>query len=203
MIEDNVKIGDYTQIHAGSFVGRSVQLGAYCVLHPQVYVSHCIAGHKVIINPGARIGQDGFGFAMGPKGHQYVRQMGRVLIGNDVNIGANTTIDRGAGPDTIIKDGVRIDNLVQVAHNVSVGEGSVIVAQAGIAGSTALGRGVVLGGQTAVAGHLHLHDGAMLTAQSGTDKDIPAGEAWGSSIPSMPIKKHWRRVALFNKLLKK
>ncbi len=203
VIEENAVIGDYTQVHASCFVGRSVKLGRFCVLHPQVYISHCLAGDKVIVNPGARIGQDGFGFAMGPQGHQYVRQMGRVIIGNDVNIGANTTIDRGAGPDTIIEDGVRIDNLVQIAHNVHVGRGSVLVAQAGIAGSTILGQGVVLGGQTAVAGHLHLHDGAMLTAQSGTDKDIPKGEAWASSIPSMPVKQHWRRIVLLNKLLKK
>lgn len=202
VIEENVVVGDYSQIHAGCFIGRSVKLGRYCVLHPHVYISHCLAGDKVIVNPGARIGQDGFGFAMGREGHQYVRQMGRVIIGSDVNIGANTTIDRGAGPDTIIEDGVRIDNLVQIAHNVHVGRGSVIVAQAGVAGSTTLGQGVVLGGQTAVAGHLHLHDGAMLTAQSGTDKDIPRGEAWASSIPSMPVKQHWRRIVLLNKLLK-
>ncbi len=202
VIEEGAVIGEYTQIHAGCFIGRSVRLGRYCVLHPHVYISHCHAGDKVIIHSGGRIGQDGFGFAMGKDGHQYVRQMGRVIIGSDVNIGANTTIDRGAGPDTIIEDGVRIDNLVQIAHNVHVGKGSVIVAQAGIAGSTILGRGVVLGGQSAVAGHLHLGDGAMLTAQSGTDKDIPQGEAWASSIPSVPVKQHWRRIALLNKLLK-
>lgn len=202
VIEDHVVIGDYTQIHGGCFVGAAVQIGSKSVLYPHVSVTHTIMGHMVVLHSGVRIGQDGFGFAMSAKGHQYVRQFGRVMIGNDVNIGANTTVDRGAGPDTIIEDGVRIDNLVQIAHNVHISQGSVIVAQAGIAGSTRLGKGVVLGGQTAVAGHLTLHDGAMLTAQSGTDKDIPKGEVWASSIPAIAVKTHWRRVAMFNRLLK-
>jgi len=137
---------------------------------------------------------------MGPKGHLKVPQLGRVVIGDDVEIGANTTIDRGAGPDTIVGPGCRIDNLVQIGHNVELGAGCVIVSQVGISGSTRLGRGVVLGGQVGVAGHLTLGDGCQVAAQSGIMRDIPPGETV-MGYPAKPIKEFWREIAALKNLV--
>ncbi|MFV0321062.1 MAG: UDP-3-O-(3-hydroxymyristoyl)glucosamine N-acyltransferase [Alphaproteobacteria bacterium] len=202
VIEDNVTIGENTQIHAGSFIGKSTQIGNQCVIHSNCSITYTIMGHLNVIHNGACIGQDGFGFAMSAKGHKYVRQLGRVIIGNDVNIGANTTIDRGASSDTIIEDGVRIDNLVQIAHNVRIGMGSVIAAHVGIAGSTTLGMGVVVAGFAAIAGHIHLGDRAVILANSGIHKDVPAGETMASAIPALPAKQHWRRMHTLQKIMK-
>lgn len=202
VIEDNVIIGENTQIHAGSFIGKSSRIGNQCVIHSNCSITYTIMGHLNIIHNGACIGQDGFGFAMSAKGHKYVRQLGRVIIGNDVNIGANTTIDRGASADTIIEDGVRIDNLVQIAHNVKIGMGSVIAAHVGIAGSTTLGIGVVVAGFSAIAGHLHIGDGAVVLAHSGVHKDVPAKETVASGIPAIPAKQHWRRIHTLQKIMK-
>lgn len=200
VIEDDVVIGAHTEIHAGSYIARSVTIGDSCVIYSHCSISHAHIGHMTVLHAGVRIGQDGFGFAMGPNGHKYVRQLGRVIIGNDVNIGANSTVDRGAGPDTIIEDGVRIDNLVQVGHNVKIGRGCVIAGQTGLAGSATLGQGVVLGGQVAITGHLHLDDGAMVMGKSGVDKDLKAGEVVASGIPAIGVREHWRRIAMLNKL---
>ncbi|MFV0430787.1 MAG: UDP-3-O-(3-hydroxymyristoyl)glucosamine N-acyltransferase [Alphaproteobacteria bacterium] len=202
VIEENVVIGEYTQIHAGSFIGRSCQIGDTCVIHANCSITYTIMGNLNVVHSGACIGQDGFGFAMSPKGHKYVRQLGRVIIGHDVNIGAATTIDRGSASDTIIENGVRIDNLVQIAHNVKIGAGSVMAAQTGIAGSTTLGRGVILGGRVAIAGHLHLGDGVIVLGGSGVSKSIAAGETVASAIPAIPVKKHWRRLAALTRVVK-
>ncbi len=200
VIEDNVVIGKNTEIHAGSYIGHSVKIGDNSVIYSHCSITHAYIGHMTVIHAGVRIGQDGFGFAMGPKGHKYVRQLGRVIIGNDVNIGANSTIDRGAGPDTIIEDGVRIDNLVQIGHNVKVGQGCVLAGQAGVAGSATLGKGVVIGGQCAITGHTHISDAAIIMGKSGVDKDVKAGEVLASGIPAVPVKEHWRRIAMLNRL---
>lgn len=205
-IDAGAVIGPRAEIGAGTIIGPNAVIGEGVVIGPagsvgaNASVSHTIAGAKVHIYPGCRIGQDGFGFAMGPKGHLKVPQLGRVVIGDDVEIGANTTIDRGAGPDTVIGSGCRIDNLVQIGHNVELGMGCVVVSQVGISGSTKLGRFVVLGGQAGVAGHLSLGDGVQVAAQSGIMRDIDPGTTV-MGYPAKPIKDFWREVAAVGKLV--
>jgi UDP-3-O-[3-hydroxymyristoyl] glucosamine N-acyltransferase len=156
----------------------------------------------VIVHAGARIGQDGFGFASGSDGHVKVPQLGRVIIGDDVEIGANTTIDRGAGPDTVIGAGTQIDNLVQIAHNVVLGKGCVIVAQVGISGSTKVGDYVVMGGQAGLTGHLSIGNKARIAAQSGVMRDVSEGETVGGS-PATSMREWLRRVAVVDRLSRK
>ena len=156
-----------------------MRIGRDCSIGATVTVSHALIGDRVIIHPGVRIGQDGFGFAMGPQGHLKVPQIGRVIIQDDVEIGANSTIDRGANRDTVIGEGTKIDNLVQIAHNVVIGRHCVIVAQVGISGSTTLGDFVALGGQVGVTGHLRIGAGAQIAATSGVMSDVPPGARWG------------------------
>lgn len=205
-VDAGAVIGPRAEIGAGTVIGPNAVIGAGVVIGPgssvgaNASVSHTVAGAKVHIYPGCRIGQDGFGFAMGQKGHLKVPQLGRVKIGDDVEIGANTTIDRGAGPDTVIGSGCRIDNLVQIGHNVELGMGCVVVSQVGISGSTRLGHFVVLGGQVGVAGHLTIGDGAQVAAQSGIVRDIDPG-ATLMGYPAKPIKQFWREVAVIGKLV--
>lgn len=194
VIGAHVTIGQNTQIGPNAVIGDGVTIGAFSTIGANATISHALIGSHVHIYPGCCIGQDGFGFAMGPKGHLKVPQLGRVIIGDDVEIGANATIDRGAGPDTIIGPGCRIDNLVQIGHNVELGAGCVLVAQVGISGSTRLGRGVVVGGQAGLAGHLVIEDGVQVAAQSGVMRDIPKGTAV-MGYPAKPIKEFWREVA--------
>ena len=152
--------------------------------------------------PGARIGQDGFGFAIDPAGHVKVPQLGRVIIGDHVEIGANSCIDRGAGPDTVIGDGAWIDNLVQIGHNTKIGKGCVIVAQAGISGSTTLEDYVVVAAKAGIAGHLNIGMGTRIAAKSGIMSDLPAGsEVMG--YPAVPIKQFMRQVVALKKLTKR
>ena len=201
-------IGPGAEIGAGSRIGTNAVIGpGVCIgdggrIGPLASVRYCLAGDGVRIAAGARIGEDGFGFALGPEGHVKVPQLGRVIIGNGVEIGANTTIDRGSGPDTVIGDGVIIDNLVQIAHNVRVGRNSIIVAQVGISGSTTIGDNVVIGGQAGIAGHLVLGDGVRIAAQSGVMTDIPAGATFGGS-PAVPQKDWFRQIAMLRRLTKK
>ena len=174
-IGENVVLGNRCDIRANAVIEKGVQMGDDCIVGANATISHCIAGSKVYIYPGAHIGQDGFGFAMSIKGPAKVPQLGRVIIGNDVEIGSGTTVDRGAMGDTVISDGCRIDNLVQVAHNVKLGRCCVIVSQVGIAGSCEFGDFVVAGGQVGFAGHLKIGTGAKIAAQSGLMNDVPAG----------------------------
>ena len=162
---------------------------------------HALLGDRVYLHPGVRIGQDGFGFAMGPGGHLKVPQLGRVIIQNDVEIGANTTIDRGANRDTLIGEGTKIDNLVQIGHNVSVGRHCVIVAHVGVSGSTEIGDFVAIGGQAGVAGHLKVGSGAQIAAQSGVMNDVPAGERWGGA-PAKPMREFMRELATLTRITK-
>jgi UDP-3-O-[3-hydroxymyristoyl] glucosamine N-acyltransferase len=164
-------------------------------------LSHCVVGSRVLIHPGVRIGQRGFGFATDEGVHTKVPQLGRVVIHDDVEIGANTTIDRGSGPDTVIGPGCMIDNLVQIGHNVQLGRGCVIVAQVGISGSTKLGDYVVVGGQAGFAGHLRIGDGARIAAQSGIRADVPEGAALGG-YPAVPIKQWHRQTVTLEHLAK-
>lgn len=202
VIRENAQIGDHCWIEAGSVIGKSVVLGVHCHIGANVTISHALIGNHVRLYPGVRVGQDGFGFAIDPKGHVKIPQLGRVIIGDSVEIGANTTIDRGAGPDTIIGQGTWIDNLVQIGHNVQIGRGCIIVAQAGVSGSTVIEDFVAIGGQAGVAGHLHIAKGARIAGQSGVMRNIPAGEEHMGT-PSMPIKQFMRQIATLNRLIKR
>ncbi|SDG90771.1 UDP-3-O-(3-hydroxymyristoyl)glucosamine N-acyltransferase [Roseospirillum parvum] len=199
VIGPEVEIGPHSRIGAGTVIARGVVIGAACRIGPQVTLMACRLGDKVVLHPGVRIGQDGFGFAMSAEGHLAVPQLGRVLVGDDVEIGANTTIDRGSGPDTVIGPGCRIDNLVQIGHNVSLGRGCVVVAQVGLSGSTRVGDFAVLGGQVGVAGHLSIGAGAQVAAQSGVMADIPPGVRVGG-FPAQPLKEMWRQIAVLKRL---
>lgn len=201
-VDPSAHIGEGTTIEPGAYIGPHVQIGKNCYIGANASLTHCVIGNGVRIYRGASIGQEGFGFAMGPKGHLPVPQLGRVMIGDGCHIGANTCIDRGAGPDTVIGAGCVIDNMVQIAHNVKMGRGCVIAAQVGISGSTELGDFVVMGGQVGVAGHLKIGTGARIAAQSGVTKDIPAGEEW-VGFPAQPRRAYWKAQVLIKKLLSK
>ena len=164
-------------------------------------ITQSIIGARVIIHRGVQIGQDGFGFALGREGHVKVPQLGRVIVGDDVEIGSGTTIDRGTGPDTVIGDGSKIDNLVQIGHNVQLGKRVVIVAQVGISGSTRIGDGCVVGGQTGITGHLKIGAGAKIAAKSGVMHDIPAGSSYGGA-PAIPVVDWHRQTIAIARLIK-
>jgi UDP-3-O-[3-hydroxymyristoyl] glucosamine N-acyltransferase len=176
---ENVNIGNNTKIFPGVFIGDNVKIGSGTIIHPGVKIyKDCIVGDRVTIHAGTVIGSDGFGFAPQADGSfKKVPQIGNVIIENEVEIGANTTIDRATIGSTIIKAGAKLDNLIQVAHNVEIGNSTVIAAQAGISGSTKIGKGAMIGGQAGVVGHLQIGDGAKINAQSGVSKSIEAGKA--------------------------
>jgi len=176
---DNVNVGNNTKIFPGSFIGDHARIGDDTIIHPGVKIyKDCVIGNHVIIHAGTVIGSDGFGFAPQADGSfKKVPQIGNVVIEDYVEIGANTTIDRATIGSTIIKAGVKIDNLIQIAHNVEVGDSTVIAAQAGISGSTKIGKGVMIGGQAGIVGHLQIGDGVKINAQGGVSKSIEAGKA--------------------------
>lgn len=192
VIDENVKIGKNTFIGSGVFIGPDTQIGQDCIIHPRVVIRECCQiGQRVVIQPGAVIGSCGFGYTMDKQGrHVKLNQVGNVIIEDDVEIGANTTIDRSRFKSTRIGHGSKIDNLVQLGHGVSVGAHNIIVAQTGIAGSTTTGRYVVLAGQVAVAGHLHLDDEVTVAGKSGVSKSLPKGKYGG--IPAIPLQEYNR-----------
>ncbi len=202
VIEENVVIGDNCRLEAGCVVARGCQIGSNCRIGVNAYVSYCIMGNDCYIYSGARIGCDGFGFNFINGEHVRIPQIGRVLIGNNVEVGANTCIDRGALDDTIIGDGCRIDNLVQIAHNDKLGRGCLIVSQTGIAGSCTFGDYVVCGGQSGFADHLVVGNGAQIAAQSGVMRDIEPGAVVMGS-PTVPFKDFMRQVAFLQRNSKK
>jgi UDP-3-O-[3-hydroxymyristoyl] glucosamine N-acyltransferase len=194
VIGENVVIGPRGRIGPLAVISDGVQIGRDVRVGPHASLSHALLGDRVYIYAGARIGQDGFGFAITPEGMKTVPQLGRVLIGDDVEVGANTTIDRGTLEDTIIGAGTRIDNLVQIAHNVHIGRACVVVAQVGISGSTVLEDQVVFAGQAGIAGHLRVGTGSRIGAQAGVISDVPPwSEMVGS--PAQPVKAFFKQVA--------
>jgi UDP-3-O-[3-hydroxymyristoyl] glucosamine N-acyltransferase len=183
---DGVKLGDRVTIMPGCVIGDEVQIGDDTLLHPNVTVlARGVLGRRVIVHSGAVIGSDGFGYVPVGEGHRKIPQLGIVVIEDEVEIGANCTIDRAALGETRLGRGTKLDNLVHLAHNVTVGENSLLVAQAGVAGSSQLGKGVVLGGQVGVVGHIALGDGVKVGAQSGVTHNLPAGQVFLGS-PAWP-----------------
>lgn len=193
-------IGEGTCIGANVVIGAGVEIGKNCLIGAHCSISHALIGNEVILYPGVRIGQAGFGFYMDEKGHVTVPQLGRVLIEDRVEIGANTTIDRGALEDTVIGKASRIDNLVQIAHNVRIGKGCVIVAQVGISGSTTFGDYVIAAGQAGFIGHLQIGDRVTIAAQSGVMRSVSAGETVAGT-PAVPVKQWHRQAATLANLV--
>lgn len=194
VIGAGAEIGDGCRIDANSVIGEGCVLGAACWVSPNVTIECAVLGARVRVKPGARLGQTGFGFIPGPGGLRRMPQLGRVLIGDDVEIGANSCVDRGALNDTVIGAGTKIDNLVQIGHNTVIGSHCVIVAQVGVSGSSVLGDGVMMGGQSALAGHLSVGSGAKVSAQAGVMRDIEPGVVVGGS-PAVPIRQFHKQSA--------
>ncbi len=187
-------------LYPGVFIGRNAVIGEGSILYPNVTVyRRCLIGKRVVLHAGVVVGSDGFGFAVPGQENQKIPQVGYVQIDDDVEIGANTTIDRGTLGRTWIQRGVKIDNLVQIAHNVVIGERSVIVAQVGISGSTKLGRGVIIGGQAGLVGHIQLGDHVMVAARAGVHKDIPPNQIVAGA-PHKPHREWLKLEATLSKL---
>jgi UDP-3-O-[3-hydroxymyristoyl] glucosamine N-acyltransferase len=199
IVGPEARIGRGTRIAAGAVIGYRVSIGRGCYVGPCCSVVHALVGDRVILHAGVRIGQDGFGFAMSAKGHLKVPQVGRVIIQDDVEIGANSTVDRGALKDTIIGEGTKIDNLVQIGHNVVIGRHCVIVGQVGIAGSAELGDHVVMGGQAGLVGHIKVGNGAQIAGGSHAKDDVPPGAVLAGT-PARPFKQWAREIAAVTRL---
>ncbi len=218
-VHSSAKVGEGATIEPGAVVSAKCEIGAGAVISscavitkgttigresyigPGATISHAHIGDRVIVHAGVRIGQDGFGFAMGLPTHEKIPQLGRVIIQDDVEIGANTTIDRGAGPDTIIGAGTKIDNLVQIGHNVVIGQGCIIVAQCGLSGSGELGDYVALGARVGTIGHIKIGDGVQIASRSSVIHDIPAGQRWGGT-PAKPVREWQREVIALQRMAK-
>jgi UDP-3-O-[3-hydroxymyristoyl] glucosamine N-acyltransferase len=201
VIGAGAEIGPRCRIGPSAVIGDGVVLGADCRIGAQATLSHALLGARVVVYPGARIGQGGFGFGIASEGFVSVPQLGRVVLEDDVEIGANTTIDRGSLHDTVIGAGSRLDNLVQIGHNVRLGRGCVIVAQAGISGSTILEDNVMVAGQAGLTGHLRIGRNARIGAQAGVMSDVPAGaDVVGS--PAQPAREFFRHVATMRRLVR-
>ena len=200
-LSDNVKVGNGTKIYPNAYLGNNVKVGDNSIIHAGVKIYHdCVIGNNVIIHAGTVIGSDGFGFAPQADGSfQKVPQIGNVIIENNVEIGANTTIDRATIGSTIIRSGAKLDNLIQIAHNVEIGNSTVIAAQTGISGSVKVGKGVMIGGQVGFAGHINIGDGVKIGAQSGISKNLPPGKSvWGS--PAFDVSDVMRSLVIYRNL---
>jgi UDP-3-O-[3-hydroxymyristoyl] glucosamine N-acyltransferase len=200
VVERGARIGDRTQLFPGCYIGPEVEIGEDCVIYPNVVIRERVRiGKRVVIHAGAVIGSDGFGFAREGEVYRKIPQAGTVVIGDDVEIGANCCIDRATLGETRIERGAKLDNLIQVGHNVVIGENTVVAAQAGFAGSTIVGRNVMVGGQAGFAGHMTIGDGALISAQSGVSKDIPPGcRVFG--YPARPAEQALREEAALRRL---
>ncbi|GAB1410818.1 UDP-3-O-(3-hydroxymyristoyl)glucosamine N-acyltransferase [Desulfovibrionales bacterium] len=199
-VERGATIGARTRIFSGVYVGENCQIGEDCCIYPNCsLMAETKIGARVLLHPGVVLGSDGFGFALSASGIVKFPQIGHVVLEDDVEVGANTTIDRAALGQTVVGRGTKIDNLVQLGHNVQVGQNCMIVAQVGIAGSSVLGDQVILAGQAGIAGHLHLGDGCRIGAQAGVGQDVPAGKDY-SGTPAMPHSTFLRTSMIMPKL---
>lgn len=194
VVGPRAEIGADTRIGPNAVIGPDVRIGRGCTIGPNVTVQHALIGDRVIVHPGVAIGQDGFGYAMGPRGHEKIPQIGRVVIQDDVEIGANSTIDRGSGKDTVVGKGTKIDNLVQIAHNVRIGCHCVLVAHTGVSGSCVLDDYVVLAGKVGVGDHVRIGRGAQVAGGSNVADDIPPGGRWVGT-PARPARR-WMKELL-------
>jgi UDP-3-O-[3-hydroxymyristoyl] glucosamine N-acyltransferase len=213
VLEDGVVVEDFALVGAGAAIGRGTVVGAGaavgpncrigrdCRIGPRAVVQHALIGNGVVLHPGVAIGQDGFGYAAGREGIAKVVQVGRVIVQDGVEIGANTTIDRGSVRDTVIGENTKIDNQVQVGHNVRIGRNCIIVAQVALAGSVTLGDGVQIGGQTVVNNHAVIGDGARIAAISSVAGDIAAGATVGGS-PAKPVRDWFREITWVSEMAK-
>lgn len=199
VIGAHAAIGAGTTICAGAIISHHCQVGRDSYIGMRASIQHALIGNKVILHSGVAVGQDGFGFAMGPQGHLKVPQLGRVVIQDDVEIGAGTCIDRGTTRDTVIGEGTRIDNLVQIGHNVQIGRHCIIVAQVGIAGSSVLEDFVAIGGQVGIAGHVRIGMGAQIAAAANVKDDVPPGQRWAGT-PAKPARAFFRELTAVKKL---
>ena len=199
VIGPGAEIGSGTVIAANAVVGPGVRIGRNCSIGAQSSILHTLIGDRVIIHPGCRLGQDGFGYVLGRHAHTKVPQIGRVIVQDDVEIGAGSTIDRGANRDTVIGEGTKIDNLVQIGHNVAIGRHCVLVAQVGISGSVTLEDFVVLGARVGVNNHVTIGEGAQIAATAIVSRDVPPGVRYGG-FPAKPVKLWMREVFLLERL---
>jgi UDP-3-O-[3-hydroxymyristoyl] glucosamine N-acyltransferase len=199
VIGARAEIGAGTVIAAGAVIGPDVRVGRDCAIGANATITHTLMGDRVIIHPGARIGQDGFGFVPGASGHRKVPQLGRVILQDDVEIGANTTIDRGGLRDTVIGEGTKVDNLVQIGHNVMIGRHCLLSGQVGISGTTTIGDYAMLAGQVGVADHLTIGEGAQVGAASVVIADLPAG-AKCLGYPARPARAFFREFTALKRL---
>ena len=202
VVSNNVDIGSNCLIGSNTVILSGVKIGANTVIGSNCTIAYSIIGSNVKIHNGVRIGQDGFGFAQNQNINLKIPQLGRVIIKNNVEIGSNSAIDRGTGPDTIIGEGTKIDNLVQIGHNAIVGKNCIFVAQSGVSGSTIIGNNVIIGGQVGIAGHLKIGNNVRIAAKSGVMKNIDDGVTVGG-VPSVTIKDWHRQTIILKKLISK
>ena len=199
-VGDNVEIGDNTSLHPHATVGSGAKVGSNCILYPHVTVYHdCRVGNNCILHAGSVVGADGFGFAPSPEGYEKIPQIGIAILEDNVEIGANTCIDRATMGATIIRKGVKLDNLIQIAHNVEVGSHTVMASQVGVAGSTKIGEWCMFGGQVGVAGHITVGNKVNMGAQSGVNGSVKDGKALIGT-PPIEFKNYFKSSAVFKKL---